>query len=141
MTTFDQLFESVEDSPQLLAEEVKFQIAHMIEDNMALSGMSKADLAEKLDCSRAYVTKALRGDNNFSILGLSKMAKALDAELTVALVPKAAMQHMQELFEDVIRHRAEKERKEAMIHAFSKAPANGNVFKLRECYDQNALSA
>lgn len=45
---------------------------------MEQEGISKARLAEMLDCSRAYVTKLLRGDSNPTLHTLADLAGALN---------------------------------------------------------------
>jgi transcriptional regulator with XRE-family HTH domain len=50
--------------------------------------VSKSDLAKKLDCNPAYVTKVLRGSTNFTLSSMVKIGLALDSELEVRLRPK-----------------------------------------------------
>jgi transcriptional regulator with XRE-family HTH domain len=50
--------------------------------------MSKSDLAKKLNCNPAYVTKVLRGSTNFTLASMVKIGLALDSELEVRLRPK-----------------------------------------------------
>ena len=48
--------------------------------------MSRSDLAEKLGVSPAFVTKLMRGQNNFTLRTMVKVAQAIGCELTVNLV-------------------------------------------------------
>ena len=52
--------------------------------------ITRAELARRLGSSPAYVTKILRGDANFTLETMVKIARALDTELRVALAPPAA---------------------------------------------------
>ena len=50
---------------------------------MESRGVSKADLAKRLDSSPAYVTKVLRGNTNFTIDSMVRLVRALDGELHI----------------------------------------------------------
>jgi transcriptional regulator with XRE-family HTH domain len=47
---------------------------------------SRADLAEKMGVSPAYVSKILRGDVNFTLESMVKVASALGGRLSVSIV-------------------------------------------------------
>jgi hypothetical protein len=51
-------------------------------------GMKRADLARKIDASTAYVTKVMRGDVNFTLETMTKLAMAVDGKLDVRIVSK-----------------------------------------------------
>ena len=48
-------------------------------------GVSRSELARRLGASPAHVTQILRGDTNFTLVSLEKLAAALGAELRVVL--------------------------------------------------------
>jgi transcriptional regulator with XRE-family HTH domain len=48
---------------------------------MDAEGVSQTDLAKKMGVSDAYVTKLMRGNNNFTIRTMVKIAMALNCEL------------------------------------------------------------
>lgn len=50
-------------------------------------GLSRSDLARKLDASPAYVTKILRGNANFTLDSLVKIAHAVGCQLSTHLTP------------------------------------------------------
>jgi len=50
--------------------------------------MAQKDLAEKINTSSAYVTKVFRGDANFTIETMVKLARAVDGELQIRIEPK-----------------------------------------------------
>jgi transcriptional regulator with XRE-family HTH domain len=52
---------------------------------MEQRGISRSELARRLGASPAYVTKILRGDANFTLASLAKLAAALGAELEIGL--------------------------------------------------------
>lgn len=49
-------------------------------------GMKRADLARKIDASTAYVTKVMRGDANFTLETMTKLAMAVNGKLAVRIV-------------------------------------------------------
>jgi antitoxin component HigA of HigAB toxin-antitoxin module len=53
-------------------------------------GMKRADLARKIDASTAYVTKVMRGDANFTLETMTKLAMAVNGKLEVRIVNKDA---------------------------------------------------
>ena len=56
---------------------------------MRCEGISKGELARRLGCKPAYITKLLSGQNNFTLETMVKTARALRAELKIHLQPSA----------------------------------------------------
>lgn len=56
---------------------------------MESRGLTRSALAEKIGTSPAYVTKILRGDTNFTLDSMVRIARALNCEITVGLRPLA----------------------------------------------------
>ena len=52
---------------------------------MKARDITRTALAEKIGTSPAYVTKILRGDTNFTLDSMVKMAHALDCEISIQL--------------------------------------------------------
>lgn len=50
---------------------------------MEQRGVSKAELARRLGSSPAYVTRVLRGNTNFTIESMVRLARALDGKLSL----------------------------------------------------------
>lgn len=57
-------------------------------------GISKAELARRLGTSQAYVTKILRGNANFTLRTMARIALALDSELHTHLVPRDSIPNL-----------------------------------------------
>lgn len=55
---------------------------------MDRAGTSRAELARKLGTSQAYITKVLRGDANFTLRTMARLAFALDSQLRFHLAPR-----------------------------------------------------
>jgi hypothetical protein len=52
--------------------------------------LTRSALAEKIGSSPAYVTKILKGETNFTLDSMVKIANALNCELTIGLQPFAS---------------------------------------------------
>jgi transcriptional regulator with XRE-family HTH domain len=69
------------------AEGASIRFTEDLVARMKASGITRSALAEKINSSPAYVTKILRGDTNFTLDSMVKIANALGCELTIALQP------------------------------------------------------
>lgn len=54
---------------------------------MKKKGLSKKELAKKLETAPAFVSKLLRGNNNYTLKTMVKVARALDARLKIHIRP------------------------------------------------------
>lgn len=73
-------------------EEMLFlEITERIVALMEAAKMSKADLARRLGCTPAYITKLLSGSTNFTVNTLLRIGDALDADLRVSLEGSAGV--------------------------------------------------
>lgn len=84
---------ALKESGELQVEQAKLRIVDEIVGTMNHEAMTKADLARKLDKSRAYVTQILQGDVNFTVESLVKIATCMDYELKVQFVRKQSLNH------------------------------------------------
>lgn len=71
----------------LSVEALTAEAAETIAKLMAEQGVSKADLARRLNKSRAWVTQLLSGRANVTVRTLAEVAFALDAELKLRAQP------------------------------------------------------
>jgi transcriptional regulator with XRE-family HTH domain len=83
---FADLFRSLEHSETYHIEAAKVEISEQIYVAMEQQGISKAELARRLGKSRAYVTKMLHGNANFTIDSLVRIARALGRKFDFQLV-------------------------------------------------------
>lgn len=74
---------------------LKFAVTRAILDfteqvvgRMTSIGMNKAQLADRLNTSPAYVTKMLRGETNFTLETMVKVLRCLESELEIRVCPK-----------------------------------------------------
>ena len=63
---------------------------------MQRKGWSKADLAREMGVSQAYITKIMKGNANFTLASMTKLARVLGARLELKLVPSDAPYPAQE---------------------------------------------
>lgn len=77
-------------SSEYKVEEVIDSVTEDIVDRMLELGMTRKDLADRLDVSPARITRLLRGLNNFTVKTLVDVSRALECDLSVALVPHQA---------------------------------------------------
>lgn len=56
-------------------------------DNNPIKNKNKY-LAQKLNCSPAYISKLFNGRSNFTVRKLVELAKAVDYDLKISLIPK-----------------------------------------------------
>jgi len=69
-------------------ERILIQLGEDICRLMGDQQISRAEVAERLGVSRAYVTKVLNGNPNLTIKTLLKLSDALGRELAIHFVPK-----------------------------------------------------
>ena len=90
-TTFRELFREAE---KTLTYNVEGSILDFTEDLcrvMAEKDVSRAELARRIETSPAYVTKILRGNSNFTLSSMVRIAMALESEVRIHLAPRGAM--------------------------------------------------
>lgn len=91
--SFDDLYRDAEAHDDYWVAGVVHDLTEEICERMEQEGISRAELARRLGTSPAYVTKILRGNANFTLASMVKLARALDAELAVGLVVSDNARH------------------------------------------------
>ena len=84
---FQILNDEFKDDPEYRLDGLKFEIGEEICKYLRIAEMIRADLAEKLGTSRAYITKSLNGNSNFTLASLDRIAAALGCNLGVGFCP------------------------------------------------------
>ena len=85
---FQELVSRIKRSETFDQEVLRADIADQISCLMKVQGVSNAELARRLKTSRAYITKILQGNANFTTDNLVQIARALDCRYTLMLLPK-----------------------------------------------------
>jgi transcriptional regulator with XRE-family HTH domain len=85
---YQDLTERLEKDPKYWVESMRFDFVEEIERMMEEQGVTRAELARRLDASPAYVTQLFRSMFNPTLLTLAKVALALDGRVSLHLHPK-----------------------------------------------------
>lgn len=88
---FAELFHKLQQSPTYRIEGLKVEISEQIYLAMQRDDVSNAELARRLGKSRAYVTKILSGNVNFTLETLVAIAEALNYEVKFEMTPKSTL--------------------------------------------------
>jgi transcriptional regulator with XRE-family HTH domain len=84
---FQDFVQKVKRSEAYDKEVARAEISDQISRLMVLQKISRAQLASRLGKSRAYVTKILQGNANFTIDSLVQIGRALGCRYTPVLLP------------------------------------------------------
>jgi transcriptional regulator with XRE-family HTH domain len=91
--TIEQFNQMAEEARQSVGYWAEIPITEFTEDICRLmdeQGVSRAELARRLGTSRAYVTKLLGGDANFTLQTMTRVAMALGAAVHVHVAAREA---------------------------------------------------
>jgi transcriptional regulator with XRE-family HTH domain len=85
--TFKALFEEARQHDDYWTEGLIIEFTAELSRWMGERKISRSALAARIGHSPAYVTKVLRGDANFTAATMTKLARAMGAEVRVHLAP------------------------------------------------------
>ncbi len=88
--TFKERIQALRNTIDYKIEAAKLDFVGSVTRLMTHENISNTELADRIDTSKPYITKLLRGDANVSIATMVKVAEALDAQLCIHLAPKHA---------------------------------------------------
>ena len=78
----------IENDPRFVAEQMKLTFADDLVLLLQARGLKRTELAEKLGTNRGYVTRVLNTEYNLSIETMAKIALALDARISLRMLPR-----------------------------------------------------
>lgn len=81
--SFAELFEKAEGRESYLAASIILEFTEGLYDLMQAHNISRKELAKRLGTSPAYITKVLRGNVNFTVDSMVKLAKAVGGTVQV----------------------------------------------------------
>jgi transcriptional regulator with XRE-family HTH domain len=97
MKTIEQIHEEIQaalkaarKTPEYRAEGASIEFTNAMVARMRQVGISRSELAARIGVNPAYISKILRGDTNFSLETMVKIATALDSQFRCHLEPAAA---------------------------------------------------
>lgn|GEM_PF-605210 len=88
--SFTQRLNALKETHAYKVEVAKLEFVRGLTREMKLKRMSNTELASKIDTSNAYITKALRGESNFTIDSMVKLASAVGANLHIHIADNEA---------------------------------------------------
>jgi transcriptional regulator with XRE-family HTH domain len=86
--SFKKLFEEAEKHEDYWISKLILNFTEELYRAMKAKEINKAQLAKKVGTSAAYITKVLRGDANFTLKTMCRLAKAVGENLQIGLVPQ-----------------------------------------------------
>lgn len=88
--TFTDLYREAERHDDYWIAGLFHDFTESLARRMEEQGVSRAELARRLGTSQAYVTKVLRGNVNFTLATLVKLARAVGAQVRLELCDPAS---------------------------------------------------
>ena len=85
--SFDDLYQQAEAHDDYWIAGAVHELTEAVFERMEQEGVTRSELARRLGTSPAYITKLLRGQGNFTIATMVRLARALGAELRIELAP------------------------------------------------------
>ncbi|MCE9615080.1 MAG: helix-turn-helix transcriptional regulator [Lentisphaerae bacterium] len=82
---FQTFFKNAGESPAYWVERAVLEFTEALVTRMASAGVSRAELARRIGCSPAYVTKILGGRTNFTLESMVRIASAVGCGLRIGL--------------------------------------------------------
>lgn len=88
--SFKERLNAIKQTHSYRAEKVKTEFVRGITRVMRQKGITNTVLAERVETSNAYITKALRGDCNFTIDSMAKIAHGVGATIHIHVADNSA---------------------------------------------------
>lgn len=88
---YRQMFQEAESHPDYWIDGPISEFTEDLARLMKEQGVTRAELARRLGTSRAYITKMLGGNANFTLLTMVKLAMVLDGAVHIHISDKRAV--------------------------------------------------
>lgn len=85
----ENLLTEFQHDPEYHLEKLRLEIMEQVLELMERMNITRAELARKLGCSNAYITKLLNGSENLTLLKLTQIASVLHSTIDVTFVPQS----------------------------------------------------
>jgi plasmid maintenance system antidote protein VapI len=86
--SFEGFFQQAEESLTYWVERAKLEFTEEVVARMEELGVTKTELAQRLEAKPAFVTRLLSGGNNFELTTMVRLARALESDFCCHLQPK-----------------------------------------------------
>lgn len=83
--SFDELYKEARQKDAYWVADAIYSFTEELNRIAQLEGVSRAELARRLGTSAAYVTKVFRGDLNFTVESMVRLARAVGARVHIQL--------------------------------------------------------
>lgn len=90
--SFAALFEAAERHGEYWTERAILAFTEELSRCMESKGISQAELAAAIGVSQPYISKVLKGNVNFTLASMTKLARAVGAVIRIQLVPVEGQQ-------------------------------------------------
>lgn len=91
---FKDLLDEFKDDVDFISEGKIIDITEKIVARMEEINITRKQLAERLNVSKAYITKMLRGNINFTLKTLVALGKVLDCDMQIDFSPKGSSRYV-----------------------------------------------
>lgn len=98
---FKKLFQDAKQRDTYWASEIVQTFTDDLYKLMRRRNVSKSELARRIGSSPAYVTKVMRGDANFTVESMVRLARAVDGKVNIHLCSK---DHNTQWFDRIAKH-------------------------------------
>ncbi len=86
--SYSDLWRDLESDYEYLTEKNILEFTLQLYQLMEKRGVTKTELAEAIDSSQAYITKVFKGNANFTVATMTKLANAIDGQLSIHVTGK-----------------------------------------------------
>lgn len=87
-STFKERLDRAKRKIEFAVGEIVIEFTEQVGKRMRNLDINKAQLSDRLKTSPAYVTKMLKGEYNFTIETMVKLARALESDIEIRICPK-----------------------------------------------------
>jgi transcriptional regulator with XRE-family HTH domain len=84
---FKNQLDKYKDDPDYKTEVLQLDVTEQIIKHLDAKEISRTQLANKLNCSPAYISKLLNGGENLTIRKLVEIAQTLECSIDIAFIP------------------------------------------------------
>ena len=87
--SFKELFDQARGRDTYWVASLILDFTEGLHKMMEANGVSRSELARRLGVSPVYITKVLRGNVNFTLDSMVRLARAAEGEVSLLVAPKA----------------------------------------------------
>jgi len=112
---FKEKLDKFKDDVDFLTEKAILGFTEQLVSHMEKNGITRAELARRLNVSKAFVTKLLNGNPNLTIKTMVSLARILDCDLKVDLLAATSPEYLASIREARADYRSGKVKTHAEV--------------------------